>query len=86
VVELKHIAACMVMHASAVACCNSKFFEQTASTAEKLYYNELFDAKSNSVKQLWHSLNEIASFKGRKSFSSIISELTNSKNEIVPDS
>ena len=63
-----------------------KVFKQTALAAEKLYYKEMFDAKSNSVKQLWHNLNEIASFKERKSFSSNISQLKNSKNEIVTDS
>ncbi len=34
-----------------------KVFKQTALAAEKSYYSEMFDAKINSVKQLWHNLN-----------------------------
>jgi hypothetical protein len=59
---------------------------QALTRLEKLYYKEMFDAKSNSVKQLWHNLNEIASFKERTSCFSNISQLTNSKNEIFTDS
>jgi hypothetical protein len=40
-----------------------KIFKETAAAAEKSYYQEMFDAKTNSVKQLWHNLNEVCSFK-----------------------
>jgi Reverse transcriptase (RNA-dependent DNA polymerase) len=63
-----------------------KVFKQTALAARKLYYNEIFDAKSNSVKQLRQNLNEIASFKERKSFSNSISQLKNCKYETLTES
>jgi hypothetical protein len=42
-----------------------KVFRQTAAAAEKLYYQEMFDARNNSLKQLWQNLNEVFHFKGR---------------------
>jgi hypothetical protein len=40
-------------------------FRKTADAAESLYYKELFDIKSNSVKKLWSNLNEVSSFKNK---------------------
>jgi hypothetical protein len=39
-----------------------KVFRQTALEAEKSYYQDMFDAKTNTVKQLQHNLNEVCSF------------------------
>jgi hypothetical protein len=47
-----------------------KIFKETAAAAEKSYYQQMFDAKSNSVKQLWHNLNEVCSFKRKASYKS----------------
>jgi hypothetical protein len=42
-----------------------KVFRQTALEAEKSYYQDMFDAKTNTVKQLWHNLNEVCSFESK---------------------
>ena len=52
-----------------------KTFRQVATAAEKSYYNEMFNARKNTVKQLWRNLNEVCSFKGRTRKPTTISKL-----------
>ncbi len=52
-----------------------KLFRKTAAEAEKLYYKELFDLKTNSIQQLWNNLNTVCSFKGGKNKRSNISKI-----------
>jgi hypothetical protein len=59
---------------------NRNFFKETAA-AEKSYYQEMFDTKINSVKQLWHNLNEVCSFKSSiRSKSCNIPKIVNNNN------
>ena len=37
-----------------------------AKRAEAMYYKEMFDRKSNTVKKLWTNLNEVCSFKAKR--------------------
>ena len=41
-------------------------FKNIAREAEHLYYKELFDTKTNSIKKLWENLNMVSSFKSGK--------------------
>ena len=50
-------------------------FRKVADAAEKSFYKNMFDAKSNSVRQLWNNLNEVISCKGKKSKTCNISKL-----------
>ena len=38
-------------------------FKKIALEAENIYYQELFNTKTNTIKQLWKNLNTVASFK-----------------------
>jgi hypothetical protein len=60
-----------------------KIFKKVSLEAESLYYKELFDIKTNSIKRLWSNLNMVCNFKMKKSKSTINKLRTNS--EIVTD-
>jgi hypothetical protein len=48
-----------------------KIFKKVTLEAERLYYKELFDIKTNSIKKLWSNLNMVCNFKMKKSKSAI---------------
>jgi hypothetical protein len=60
-----------------------KIFKKVSLEAESLYYKQLFDIKTNSIKRLWSNLNMVCNFKMNKSKSTIYKLRTNS--EIVTD-
>ena len=43
-----------------------RVFKRVAQKAEQLFYKEKFDARSNSIKQLWTNLNTLFSFSNSK--------------------
>jgi hypothetical protein len=44
-----------------------RVFKKVSLKCENKYYKELFDSKSNSVRQRCNNLNTVCNFKGRKS-------------------
>ena len=60
-----------------------KVFKKVAQEAESDYYKMLFDAKTNSVKQLWYNLNTVCAFKKRKTRANIAKLVIN--NQEVTD-
>jgi hypothetical protein len=44
---------------------NRRVFKKVSLECKNNYYKELFDHKSNSVRQLWNNLNTVYNFKGR---------------------
>jgi len=57
--------------------------KKVATEAENSYYNELFDKRTNSVKQLWKNLNTLSCF-NQKSTKGITSPncIITTKNEL----
>ena len=52
-----------------------KIFKQLAHECEAAYYREMFDKKTNTIKQIWKNLNTVCSFKNKgatKTISKII--------------
>jgi len=43
-----------------------KHYKQLTKEAKRTYYKELFDTRSNSVKQLWNNLNQMVSLSKNK--------------------
>lgn len=57
-------------------------FKKIALEAENLYYKELFDTKTNSIKKLWENLNMISSLKTKQKSANSISKLRINNMEI----
>ena len=49
-------------------------FRKAAAEAETLYYREMFNSRTNSIKKLWENLNTVCAFK-KKNTSNSISQL-----------
>ena len=50
--------------------------------AKEIYYKELFNFKSNSIKQLWKNLNSVSSFRKNKT-TNVLSVLNNNNNYVT---
>ena len=60
-----------------------KLFKKIASEAEQLYFRQLFDSRSNSVRKLWHNLNSVCSFTNNTSKTQISKLCIN--NNVISD-
>jgi hypothetical protein len=62
---------------------NTRVFEKAAKEAEMLYYKEIFDNKTNSIKQLWRNINTIWALKKSRMTATIIKHLKVNNAEIT---
>ena len=54
-----------------------KLHKRVVNVAKKQYFKELFDSRSNSVKQLWNNLNQVASLSKHKNANNVQKLLVN---------
>jgi len=59
-----------------------KYYKQVMNEAQKSHFNDLFDTKANTVKQLWNNLASVASLSKSKNKSNI-NELLINNNRIT---
>ena len=59
-----------------------RVFKKVSLECENNYYKELFDRKSNSVRQLWKNLNTVCNLKGRKSSDNTIPAIRVNGNKL----
>ena len=52
-----------------------KIYEKMANRAKILYFNTQFDAKTNSIKQIWSNLNKVCSARKAKKSHNVINKL-----------
>ena len=50
-------------------------FRKAAAEAENLYYRDMFNTKTSSIKKLWENLNTVCSFKKKSTTKNCISQL-----------
>ena len=61
----------------------NKIFKKVAQDAATCYYRNMFNTKTNSVKQLWRNLNTICSFKNDKSARNTITKLSDGNDYLT---
>ena len=59
-----------------------RVFKKVSLECENNYYKELFDRKSNSVRQLWKNLNTVCNLKGHKSSDNTIPAIRVNGNKL----
>ena len=62
-----------------------KVFARITKTAESNYYRNIFNIKSNSIKNIWDQINKLCSFKKRKSNINIEKLSINNNDIVLPD-
>ncbi len=55
-----------------------KVFKKLTGEAERMYYNSMFNTRTNSIKQIWRNLNIVCSLKDNKSKKQTITKLRTS--------
>lgn len=68
--------------------CNYKKYKKTyskvAARAQEMYYKQMFDSKTNTIKKLWENLNTVCSFKRKPSKNSVSKLIIN--DQVLVDS
>jgi len=61
-----------------------RHYTRISEEAERLYYQDLFNTKDNSMKKLWNNLNSICSFKKKNNKLNITQTNVNNETYLIP--